>query len=315
MRPPVEAGNDRAGAVEMSALRKHLQNPLQETQPLIVVGMHRSGTSLLVRLLRDIGIHMGTWLSRDAEAVHFQMVNRRIYRSAHSNWAQVDALLEEMHSDTFVQQRAQLARNALFRARHPFQRRPPIVDFFGVELWARVWSGEPLAWGWKDPRTSLTLPVWLDIFPKAYVVHVLRNGIDVAISIHRRAQRQRRNLVKRLTRLDYVPATLDFRYAFHLWEAYVSYVLEQKHLISPERYLEVRYEDLLADPAAQLQRVVNLAGHTVTTDRLAAACGRVNAARLDNSHYAARYQDQIRVLAGAPLLRQLGYHATGVRGG
>ncbi len=31
------------------------------------------------------------------------------------------------------------------------------------------------AWGWKDPRNTFTLPMWLSIFPKARVLHVLRN--------------------------------------------------------------------------------------------------------------------------------------------
>lgn len=295
----------------MKAVPKHLQAQLQATQPLIVVGMHRSGTSLLVRLLRDVGIHMGSWLSRDAEAVHLQMINRRIYRAAHSDWAEVDALVQAMHSVDFVQQHVARAEKALFTARRPFQRQPPIVAYFGSELWPHIRDGESPAWGWKDPRTSLTLPVWLHIFPEARVVHMLRNGIDVAISIHRRAERQHRSLLKRLTRLDYSPATLDFRHGFHLWETYVSFVLEHRHLIPPGCYLEVRYEDLLAQPVPQLQRVVDLAGHAADPDRLAAACERVNASRLDNAHYAIRYQDDIRALAGADLLRQLGYGVAG----
>jgi len=258
---------------------------------------------------------MGTWLSRDAEAVHFQMINRRIYRSAHSDWAEVNALVEAMQSVEFLDQHVDAAEKALFHARHLFQRRPPIVDFFGAERWARVYNGASLAWGWKDPRTSLTFPVWLRIFPQACIVHVLRNGIDVAISIHRRAERQRRNLVKRVARLDYSPATLDFQYGFHLWETYVSFVLAHTHLIPPERYLEVRYEDLLVEPVAQLRRVVGLIDHAVEPDRLVAACERVNAARLDNSRYAARYRQDIRVLADADLLRRLGYDSVGAHGG
>jgi hypothetical protein len=276
--------------------------------------MHRSGTSLLVRLLRDIGIHMGAWLSQDAEAVHFQMINRRIYRLAHSDWTAVDGLIEAMGSEAFVVKSAHLAERVLFHARYPLQWRPPVVDFFGTERWADVQGGQALAWGWKDPRTSLTLPVWLRIFPRARVVHVLRNGIDVAISIHRRAERQRRNLLKRLTRLDYHPATLDFQFGFHLWEAYVSFVLGRRHLVSPDRYLEVRYEDLLSEPVVQLRRITDLAGHVVEPDRLAVAAQRVNAARLDNSRYAACYRDEIGSLAGAGLLRQLGYDGSGAAG-
>jgi hypothetical protein len=298
----------------MRAVSKEVQVYLQGTAPLVIVGMHRSGTSLLVRLLRDVGIHMGTWLSRDAEAVHFQMINRQIYRLAHSDWTAVDGLIEAMGSEAFVVKSVRLAEKALFRARYPLQWRPPVVDFFGTERWADVRGGQSLTWGWKDPRTSLTLPVWLRIFPRARVVHVLRNGIDVAISIHRRAERQRGNLLKRLTRLDYHPATLDFQFGFRLWEAYVSFILGRRHLVSPGRYLEVRYEDLLSDPVVQLRRILDLAGCVVEPDRLVAASQRVNAARLDNSRYAARYQDEIGSLASAGLLTELGYDGSGAAG-
>jgi hypothetical protein len=46
-----------------------------------------------------------------------------------------------------------------------------------------------MAWGWKDPRNSITLPVWLKLFPDARVIHIVRNGVDVAESLYRRQQR------------------------------------------------------------------------------------------------------------------------------
>ena len=82
----------------MSQTGEAMASRLQQTQPLIVLGMHRSGTSLIVRLLSDLGIHMGSWLSRDAESVHFQRLNRRIFAAAGSNWAQVDGLIRLMES-------------------------------------------------------------------------------------------------------------------------------------------------------------------------------------------------------------------------
>lgn len=283
------------------------ESQVRRMQPLILVGMHRSGTSLMVRLLADVGVHMGTWLSRDAEAVHFQKLNRRIYAAAGAKWATVDGLLQEMASEDFVARQTELTRRRLFD-RGPFPRQGSLVSgFFGKQLWGRIQRGDAFSWGWKDPRTSLTLPIWLRIFPQARCVHVLRNGIDVAISIHRRSKKQRRKVRNRLFPLDYSPVTLDFAYGFRLWETYVCRILEYRDLLPAGRYMEVRYEELLEAPEEQLRRLVVFLEHRASDDELSAACRGVDKSRLDNSRYAMDYQAEIQALRASSLMKRLGY--------
>ncbi|MEM6529500.1 MAG: hypothetical protein AAF653_14480, partial [Chloroflexota bacterium] len=38
-------------------------------------------------------------------------------------------------------------------------------------------------WGWKDPRNTLTLAFWLDLFPDANLLLVVRNPMEVARSL------------------------------------------------------------------------------------------------------------------------------------
>ena len=42
-------------------------------------------------------------------------------------------------------------------------------------------------WGWKDPRTCLFLPFWLDRLPDALIVGVFRHPLEVYESHLRRA--------------------------------------------------------------------------------------------------------------------------------
>jgi hypothetical protein len=250
---------------------------------------------------------MGTWLSRDAEAVHFQRINRRIYGAADSKWGEIDSLIQAMHSRSFIEHQAIVARRALFQEQRLPGGRPEIEKFFGPDLWSRIERNESVAWGWKDPRTTLVFPVWLHLFPNARWIHVLRNGIDVAISIHRRSLKQRRKLRNRLFAIDYSPATLDFRCGFRLWERYVSFVLEHQDLVSPERFLVVRYEDILVEPRLALQRMAAFARQPVQEDRLAAASRKVDRGRLENWAYASEYHDEIPFLADTPVMQELGY--------
>jgi hypothetical protein len=280
---------------------------LRQSQPLIILGMHRSGTSLAVRLLSGIGIYMGDRLSRDAEAIFFQKLNRRIFQLVGVKWGYVEPLIAEMRSPDFIEGQTSAMQQALFKDTHLLGGEPRISEFFGSHIWKQVSSGQPITWGWKDPRTTLTFPIWLNIFPQAKILHVLRNGIDVAISTHRRSLRQQKNILKRTFRLDYCPITLDFKYCFQLWEQYVSFVYEQRSLIPDERYLEIRYEDLLQDPEGNLRMISEFMDFPVQLERLSKISRQVNRSRIDNSAYASAYRSQIPPLTTTPLMQRLGY--------
>ncbi|MFC1922353.1 sulfotransferase [Chloroflexota bacterium] len=283
---------------------------LRQSQPLIILGMHRSGTSLAVRLLTEIGVHMGDRLSRDAEAIFFQKLNRRIFQDVDTKWGYVEPLIEEMRSSHFIDMQTSAMQRALFEEKRLFGKEPKISEFFGPQLWRQISKGQMLTWGWKDPRTTLTFPIWLKIFPRAKILHILRNGIDVAISTHRRSLRQQKNIIKRAFPMDYIPITLDFEYCFQLWEQYVSFVFEHKALIADDHYLEIRYEDLLQDPESKLRLISEFMAYPVQDASLSKSSMQVNRARIDNSAYARAYRDQIPPLTSTPLMQQLGYSYT-----
>lgn len=284
-----------------------LEDQLRQSQPLIILGMHRSGTSLAVRLLTAVGFHMGYQLSRDAEAVFFQKLNRRIFRAVDVKWGYVDPLIEAMQDQSFVEEQTLTMLSALFTEKRLLGGEIKISEFFGPQHWPEVIQNKMRYWGWKDPRTTITFPIWLRIFPNAKVLHLLRNGIDVAISTHRRTLRQQKNFLKRTLPFDYSPITLDFEYCFQLWQVYVSFVLENKYHISKGNYLEVRFEDLLSEPDKHLRSISEFVEYPVQDEKLHAAIEQVNRNRLNNSKFASKYRQQIPSLASNSLMQQLGY--------
>src|SRR5262249_51761949 len=64
-------------------------------------------------------------------------------------------------------------------------RTPHAISFLCLAAYLRYRSITNMKqpWGWKDPRNTYTLPIWLDVFPHAKVVHVYRHGVDVAHSL------------------------------------------------------------------------------------------------------------------------------------
>jgi LPS sulfotransferase NodH len=283
----------------MPLLQTPALNRLAEQPPIIIVGMHRSGTSLVTRLLRLLGIHMGADPDPNAESKHLRSLNKHTFRVVGAEWNTPEIVLEAMESPAFVAQQAGYYRAHLLSGAGGLR-------YWGIRYWLALRAGGALPlWGWKDPRTSLTLPIWLQVCPQAYVVHIIRNGIDVAISLHRRH-------VARNNRWRVPPdhrdrRGFDFRFCFSLWETYQAHLLTYRDTVPAERYIEFQYEMLLREPEPILRVVLSRLNVPVEEPRLAAAVATINTGRLDNRAYAAAYQDFIPDLLENPLMRALGY--------
>ena len=55
--------------------------------PIIITGMHRSGTSLLAKLAKDLGLFAGTKLDPNCESIFFQQLNIWLLQLAGANWS------------------------------------------------------------------------------------------------------------------------------------------------------------------------------------------------------------------------------------
>ena len=291
----------------MMNVSKVSKDHLRKSQPLIVIGMHRSGTSLVARLLNDLGIHMGHNLSRDAESIFFQKINRRIYKSADSNWGNIEGLLESMEDERFIEKEVEKVHEILFPQKSFLGLNHGVAQHFTPAIWSSLMKGEDVWWGWKDPRTTLTFPIWLRVFPNARVLHIIRSGIDVAISTHRRSLKQQGKFWKRIIPLDFIPKTLDFNYCYDLWKKYVSFALKKKALIKPEHFLEIKYEALLLEPLENIKKINNFIGYQTKEDKIKEVCSQIDSSRVNNSKYTTIYQKEIRRLEHFDLLDQLGY--------
>jgi len=200
--------------------------------PIIVIGAHRSGTRLVNQVLESLNVHMGETLESNHESVTFLAVNRLLLHFAQAHWSRPGPFLKCMQAPSFYAQAVEVARSSLDRQ----------MEWFGV-----VPSGHH--WGWKDPRTTITLSVWLSLFPEARVVHAVRNGVDAALSLKRR---ERRRLFGHRPNKIEVMLPPTFCRAFRLWSVYM---VEASRYAGCDRFYEVRYEDILANPVLELAKL------------------------------------------------------------
>lgn len=162
----------------------------QGRSPIIIIGMHRSGTSMITNMLRELGLFIGWELESNNEAIFFLERNEKILNACNGSWDNpmvIEYLINHSEMEDKVTDR-------LIKELSSFQ----ILSYLGPKLYLKYKSVFKLdfPWGWKDPRNTVLLPLWLNIFPRAKIIHIYRNGIDVAQSLATREERRINKIVQ-----------------------------------------------------------------------------------------------------------------------
>ena len=182
-------------------------------RPLVICGMHRSGTSLTASLFSGAGVNVGDHLfGSDVgnslghfEDVSFLQFHMRALMALGCNLeGYVTRPLAELPAELVAE-----ARNLVAE---------------------RVRT--PRLWGWKEPRTTLFLDFWNELLPNACYVFVFRKPWDVADSLFRRGD---------------AAFVVDPRLAIEIWLTYNRRIAEfiARH---PAKCALFEISQLIADP-------------------------------------------------------------------
>ena len=138
---------------------------------IIVLGMHRSGTSLTAGILNALGVHLG----------------EKLIGATASN------PIGHFENAEFVELNDTLLLAANGDAAHPprLSELEAVRDRFAQKIQRLIARSERDLWGWKDPRTSLTISLYLPFLQNPYVVLCKRDPIQVAESLWKRSGTQR----------------------------------------------------------------------------------------------------------------------------
>ncbi len=93
-------------------------------------------------------------------------------------------------------------------------------------------------WGDKTPEYTLDFDVLNKLFPRCRFVHLIRDGRDVALS---------------LAKMPW--GKPDFISALEYWREVVGWARKMGRMLPSGRYIETRYEDLVMQPEASLERI------------------------------------------------------------
>jgi hypothetical protein len=204
-----------------------------KTAGVVVTGMHRTGTSMIAKMLR-LG---GLWLGDDEDMIdaapdnpegffeHAQLVrlNDELLEAVGGAWDHPPRVGPIAADDPRVARLAETAQGVI----------------------AELSRSEP--WGWKDPRTSLTASFWLDLAPDLRFVICVRHPLEVALSLKRRNQ-------------------ISYSLGLGLWERYYASLLDA---VPARQRLVTHYGSHLSGTGAELDRVLTFSG--LSTERAPAA--------------------------------------------
>jgi len=112
-------------------------------------------------------------------------------------------------------------------------------------------------WGDKTPSYVTHIYALHRLYPRAKYVHIIRDGRDVAMSIVRQWW-----------------GANNFLSAIRYWQSCITLATRQLRMLPDNQFVEVRFEDLVDRPKAELERICDLLGITVE-ERMLNEYGRI----------------------------------------
>jgi hypothetical protein len=198
--------------------------PTEVDQPICIIGMHRSGTSMVARLLNLCGVNLGPEeklleASPDNAMGHFEHkgfleIDDAILRCFGGSWDNPPFLDVGWENDSCL--------------RDLFAQAKGLIDGFKTSA----------LWGWKDPRATLLLPFWKTLLPNLRYIICIRNPLDVARSLGKRDG-------------------ISLPGGTQLWSRYTRAAIENTE--GQPRILTF-YENFFSNPIDELNRLVNFGG-------------------------------------------------------
>lgn len=280
--------------------------------PVIVIGMHRSGTTMTTEFLQQSGIFLGDKRNHyvNKESFFFQQINQWILNQYGARWDLPESIQFQSEFQKKNILRVVRKRLSSFETRKYFGGRFSLNSHNLLKYYKNF--------GWKDPKTTLCIDIWGKIYPNAKIIHIYRIPIDVALSLQKRELHIERhfkpNWKTNLKELTLSPKSIynqsnrvqKLEEGFKVWEFYTSKGLQANAYF--KNVLHLRYEDILSDPKHKLELVTNFCKISPERNLIDNIIRKINVDRkysfLKNDEGLALYE----IIKDHPLMKKLNYN-------
>ncbi len=220
--------------------------------PLLIMGSPRSGTTFLGQMVnRFLDIHIcrdnGTMLRFHRNLSHYAPLHEE---------ANLRRLIQHLYADHYFTERVRQRGMALSEAELLARVEPRTYG----GLISAVFSATALGhgknnWGYKRAGFARVTGHQIDdLFPGARFVHCIRDARDVVLSM--------RSSTDLLLERSWHFGAVD-------WVSHLTTGRALGRQLGPDRYMEVRYEQFMAEPVKVLTDIVAFTGGDANDERLA----------------------------------------------
>ncbi len=218
-----------------------MRAPVEPPRTVVVLGMHRSGTSVVAGILHALGVDMGTRAEGEA------WVGK--------HWSNPTGHFE---NPDFVALDYRLLGGDATGIHGPpkWEDLPGRAGAYREEIRALVARSERPWWGWKDPWTVLTLEAFLPFLAQPSFLLVRRPKEEVLASLRKRSTAEDQEIAA-------------------LFDLYGERLAALRRELGRFPWLEIDYPELLAHPAPTVQRIIDFLGLRPTREELDRALGLV----------------------------------------
>ena len=265
--------------------KRSLQRP-----PVIVIGAHRSGTTATARALHILGLHIGRRLDSHEEPRELRRLHNDYLQSLGASWHEPTPFLERMQTPRGRADCIDYLQGHLRSFERIFGLRGP----WNLPFLGQVRPGKP--WGWKEPRTTLFASCWVDLFPQARILQIVRHPLAVAASMQKRELGFQAKGDPPTGRVEDLNHCLDLAIAY--MEAGRAVAAYTTH------YQCIRFEDIQADPARSLTEIANFCELTFTAGQMNEAVASI---RPDTSDAWKNFPGAGELLSRYPVAKTFGY--------
>lgn len=190
---------------------------------IIVLGMHRSGTSAITKSLELMGVNLGSDMLPAGEANPTGFwenqecvdINNQLLKHFGSGYDYLGIEDDQLIDDEIICDLKSRAIQLLSRK---------LIENNGI-------------WGFKDPRICRLLSFWSDVFGE------VKCDVDFIVAVRNPA-----SVVASLEKRDRIPAEKSY----YLW---LQHVLPTLSAFKKARRIFVDYDEFLSDPHAQIVRI------------------------------------------------------------
>lgn len=217
-------------------------------RPFFIVGVHRSGTTLLRYMLSS---HSRIYIPPESDFIPNFFLHKPTAELSERRIA--DILHTVFSKYRFVGEWQGDPLNARALAREMPEPTPAALLDALYREYARQNGAE--RWGDKTPIYASYLDLIHQIFPQAQFVHIIRDGRDAALSM--------------LEKYEQDELHVDVFFAARNWVRRIRKAQASGARLGTDLYYELRYESLVQDPERELRAVCAFLGETFEPGMLA----------------------------------------------